>query len=137
MTEIERKRGYLERIWYIEEELNNIDLEAKQITADARGINAMEYSDMPSSHRITDLSDRMVMLEKRLNELRKGKAALIDEKYRIINVINSIQNPTYKRVLWEKYINKKCNEDIGNITGFGDRNIQKITRKALEKIAIK
>lgn len=136
LTEIERKRAYLEKIWYIEEELSNIDLEAKQITADARGIKAMEYNDMPSSHKITDLSDRMVMLEKRLNELRKGKAALIDEKYRIINTINSIQNPTYRRVLWEKYINKKRNEDIGNITGFGDRNIQKITRKALDKIAI-
>lgn len=136
MTEIERKRAYLERIWYIEEELNNIDLEAKQITADVRGISAMEYSDMPSAHKITDLSDKMVMLGERMNELRKGKATLIGEKYRVINAINSIQNPTYKRVLWEKYINKKSNVEIGSQLGYGEENIKKKVRKALDEITV-
>lgn len=136
MTEIERKRAYLEKIWYIEEELSNIDLEAKHITADARGISAMEYSDMPSAHKITDLSDKMVMLERRMNELRKGKALLIDEKYKIINAINSIQNPTYKRVLWEKYINNKKNDEIGSQLGYGDVNIKKIVRKAIDDIIV-
>lgn len=136
MTDTERKRAYLERVWYIEEELNNIDLEAKEITADARGINAMEYSDMPTAHKITDLSDKMVMLEKKMNKLRKDKAALIEEKYKIIGAISSIQNPTHKRVLWEKYINKKRNEDIGSQLGYGDVNIKKIVRKAIDEITV-
>lgn len=136
MTEIERKRAKLERLWYIEEELKNIDLEAKQIVADVRGIKAMEYSDMPSGHKITDLSDKMVMLETRLDELRKGKGILIGEKYRIIETINSIQDSKIKRILYEKYVNKKRNEEIGDLLGYSGERIKKTVRKALENIAI-
>lgn len=136
MTDIEKKRMKLERLWYIEEELNNIDLEAKQIIADVRGIKAMEYSDMPSGHKITDLSDKMVMLEKRLDELRKGKGSLIGEKYRIIEAINSVQDSKSKRILYEKYINKKRNEEIGDMMSYSCDRIKKVVRKALEEIAI-
>lgn len=133
---IESKRMALERLWSVDEELKNIDLEAKQIIADVRGIKAMEYSDMPSGHKQTDLSDKMVMLEKRLNELRKGKGVLIEEKYRIINAINTVKDPKHRRILYEKYINKKRNEDIGDMLGYSSEKIKKTVRKALEYITI-
>ena len=136
MTEIEKKRAYLENYWYIEEELNNIDLEASQIVADVRGIKAMEYSDMPRGHKKIDLSDKMVMLEARLDELRKGKGKLLEEKYRIIRAINSLQDAKQKRILYEKYVNRKRNKEIGDLLGYGGERIKKVVRKALEDITI-
>lgn len=136
MTEIEKKRAYLENYWNIEEELNNIDLEARQIVSDVRGIKGMEYSDMPRGHKKTDLSDKMVMLELRLDELRKGKRKLLEEKYRIIKAINSLQDAKQKRILYEKYVNKKRNEEIGDLLGYGGERIKKVVRKALEEITI-
>lgn len=136
MTEIEKKRAYLEKIWYIEEELSNIDLEAKQIIADVRGINAMEYSDMPKGYKKTDLSDKIVMLESRLESLKAKKAELIDKKYEIINAINSLSNTRYRNILLEKYVNKMNNEMLGDKLGYGERQIKRIVKNAISEINI-
>lgn len=136
MTEIEKKRAYLENYWYIEEELNNIDLEARQIVSDVRGIKAMEYSDMPGGHKKTDLSDKIVMLESRLESLKEKKAELIDKKYGIINVINSLSNTRDRNVLLEKYVNKMNNEMLGDKLGYGERQIKRIVKNAISEINI-
>lgn len=136
MTEIEKKRAYLENYWYIEEELNNIDLEARQIVSDVRGIKAMEYSDMPRGRKKTDLCDKIVMLESRLESLKEKKAELIDKKYGIINVINSLSNTRDRNVLLEKYVNKMNNEMLGDKLGYGERQIKRIVKNAISEINI-
>ena len=136
MTEIERKRTYLEKYWDIDNALKTNDYEIMEVIADVRGIGAMVYSDMPTAHKRTDLSDKIVMYENRMKKLSKEKNMLLNSKWEIINKINDISKPIYRRILYDKYIKGMKINEMSETIGYGERNIRKLTRQAIMSIDI-
>lgn len=136
MTDIERKRAYLENYWDIDNALKTNDYEIMEVIADVRGIGAMVYSDMPTANKLTDLSDKMVMYENRMKKLTEEKNMLLNSKWEIINKINDISKPVYRRILYDKYIKGMKINEMSETIGYGERNIRKLTRQAIMSIDI-
>lgn len=126
MTEIERKRNYLEQIWEIKEQVKEKRIDLMQTREDKASIKAFTCSDMPTSHEQSDLSKRYIKYDEKEKRLEKEIYNLLEKKENIINKINDIDNTEYKIVLKEYYINKRNRYQIAKIIGMSDRNMRRL-----------
>ena len=101
MTEKEKK-SYLGQYANIEAEIKSLEIDRNEINNEAERIKAMKYSDMPTAHKITDISDTIVRITDQQNKIDKLILELMTEKAIILDSTNSISD-THAR-LAVKYV---------------------------------
>ena len=131
MNSLEEKRKYLRNYGLISYELDINKKKENEIINDITGIKSMVYSDMPKSNKKTDLSDRMIELEKGMNKLRCEKARLLREKWKIINSIDNLRNSREKAALRDMYINALTIHEIAKKRSYSIAQVNRDLKNAV------
>ena len=99
--------------------------------------NSTDGVKIQSSAKPNHMEDLIVRLLDMINNYEKDILRLIQLKTEIRNVIENIDNPRYKLILTERYINFKRWEDIAADNNYSWQWVHKMHKKVLEKLAIK
>ena len=106
-------------------------MQEKELRAELESAKAIEYDDMPKTHRKVDLSDSIVLLEKIKDKYEKTKEIAAIKKYEIWLTIAEMKEPKERDVLFLKYIKDKDWDTIAKFIGYGVKQTQRIHGSAL------
>lgn len=96
---------------------------------------ARSYERVNTSHR-GDLSDDMIKLEELIESWHKKNDSILDILHAIEAEIDSIDNPTERRLLRLRYIDGYSWEAIARIMGYSEQYIYTMHGHALKKIRV-
>lgn len=131
MTEIEKKKEYLNSYRNMLKELKSIEMQDKELRSELESAKAIKYDDMPKAHKKVDLSDSMVLLEKIKENYEKSKEKAEVIKYEIWLTIAVMKDPNERDVLFLKYIKNEEWTEIAKFIGYGVKQTQRIHGNAL------
>lgn len=130
---IKRKKIYLKR--YRKNKACILRLKNKLYILDSKLKNpkSPSYSSMPRGNLISteDILADKYDLEKRINKLTKKAENL---KFKILNEIDTIDDPRYCEILEAYFIECMDMEDIADRMGYGKRHIYKLYAIAIQKL---
>lgn len=107
--EVKEVKAWLSRAWKIDKEIDAL-LEAKRLEYQrCVATTAMFDGEVVSSTKNPHKFDRLAELEAKIN---RRVDALYMIKAEILNAITAVDNPTYRTLLIERYINFKTWEKI-------------------------
>lgn len=135
MTEIERKREYLEEYGKIYRKLLSLCCEKASLIASMQSAKAIEYSDMPKGNKQTDLSDYIVKLERLIEDIDNKKQELEYKRLDIEKYIYELDDRE-KQVLRMKYIELGQWKKIALKTGLNIRTVHRVHERSLKKLII-
>ena len=135
MTEIEKKRAYLEGYRRIYRKILSLQYKKASLIESVESAKAIEYSDMPKGHKHTDLSDFIVKLDELISEIDSKKQELEDKRLEIERCLVELDDRE-KQVIRRRYIELRRWEKIAKITGLNIRTVHRVHGRALNKIVI-
>ena len=139
--ENQSKKDYLSRYRWDLKRLDEIDKEITRCRLDALP-GAITYDAMPhGSGGTSDLSDYAAKLDGLIMLYRGLKQRILNELQEILEAIEAIEEPKYKVLLHERYINLRDGKfrdwlDIGDTMGFSEDYVKHLHGSALEALKI-
>lgn len=131
MTEIEKKKEYLNSYKLVTRKLVSLREQEKALRCELENPKAMEYSDMPKGNRKTDLSDKMVQLEKLEAKIKQKIEEIISLRTDIEDKVTDMEDGTESDIIRKRYIEFKEWEQICVEVGYGWSNTHRIHSSAL------
>lgn len=132
MTEIEKKKEYLKSYRNQCHKIRSLQEQKKGIIETMVSVKAQNYSDMPASSRISDLSDYMVKLEKIMLSIDNATAECMVIKIAIESAILKMKDGLESELLYKRYILFKSWELISVELGYERSQVYRIHGKALQ-----
>lgn len=120
----------------LKKEAEELRLQAEQLRAEARGLKAVVIDGMPNGGGVK--SDSIGNAVARLDEIERDYIGKYDEAlcelHRIERVIESLENPTERRLMRKRYIEDKSWEDICVELNYSWRQVHRTHAKILKKL---
>lgn len=129
MMNYEEKRKYLESFAYLDLEIEIKLCEKKKWLDRALKITQSESEDIPVSTCTNRIINKVIELERNIDELIDR---VIDRRNFIVERIERLDDMVLKQILFEKYINSKSMEQIGEEMGYCEKQISRKHKKAIE-----
>ena len=85
----------------------------------------------PKPDRICNITAMLMDAEA---ECLKDIARLVEVQREIESLINSLERPAHRYILYERYVNLKCWDEIAEDSGYNLRHVYKLHGGALSKI---
>ena len=133
----EKKKEYLNRYKNAVRKYNSLQEQEQQLRTEMRGPRAIEYTDMPKTHKQIDLSDEIVRIERILNKIEDQKKEMQEIRLEIEEKIVDIEDGMQSRVLYLRYIRFMKWEDICVEIGYSWRQVHRAHSQALKNLNIK
>lgn len=131
---VEEKKQFLigfKRMFFKLESLK----EQKKVTRERmESAKAIEYSDMPKSHRKTDLSDCIVQLEEQEERINNQIAEIFKRQVTITDAIMRLEDGLESDIMNKHYIQFIGWEEIGKELGYSRTHILRLHGHALQHI---
>ena len=131
-----KAKEYLQRLQRLDTMINQKIQELSDLRATSKQIGGMDYSknrvqtnacgDAP----FTDTVLRIIELE---HEINREIDAFVDEKHRIINQIQSLQNSKYIDILYQRYVKFKRLEQIAIDMNYTYQYARELHGRALQE----
>lgn len=135
--EINFKKEYLKayKKMVLKEQRLQEDLQA--IRASSMFVKAIEYSDMPKGNNNNkDLSDFMVAMEEKIEELKEQYFNTVLKKLEIKKTIREMNNKKLQEILELQYVEFLSLEEAAERLGYSYRHAKRINQEALKKINV-
>ena len=127
-------REFLRRTIKIKKEIDELENRIKEVRASYMAPRAIQYDDMPKSHRPTDLSDYYARVEIYVNMLLEKEKELIGTHADIVMTVDRIEDPDERRVLMLRYIDGKSWIAIAHAIPCSERAVYYIHGRALRHL---
>lgn len=132
MTEIEKKKEYLNSYKMVTRKLVSLREQEKALRCELKNPKAIEYSDMPKGNKQSDLSDKMVQLEKLEDKIKHKIEEIILLRTDIEDKVTDMEDGAESDILRKRYIEFKEWEQICIEIGYGWTNTHRIHSSALK-----
>ena len=119
-------KGYKETIT----RMDNLNMQIEELRMAQYG-TAIQYSDMPKAHNITDLSDYAAKVDKLYREWDAERNCALLQLEVIVNVIQKIKSEEEKNILIMRYIKRLKWEDMLNPLNMSWMTMHRLHSKAL------
>lgn len=131
MTENEIKKEYLKSYKKLCDKLKSLDEQLQSLQEVEQSAKAPRLSDMPKSHRQTDLSDIMVKIEAIYTKIIRLRAECLERKLEIENRIADMEDGIEADILRKRYLEFKPWEQICVEIGYSWRQTHYLHSRAL------
>lgn len=126
-------KEYLSQVYKIDQRIDSKLEQITQLHALATKATSV-ISDVPPSgtrnvHRLEDIIAKIDLLERSID---RDIDQLLDLKEEVMSVISKIENPEYRTVLEQRYLNCRKFEDIAAVMGYSLDYCFALHRKALQ-----
>ena len=125
-------KEYLNRVRKQNYILKQTERELAEIRADIQTIRASSLSEHVSGSKNSDTADKYIRLEKYMEKVNAEWDKLIDMRNEAKAMISMLSDETQQAVLYARYINGECWEQIAVDMGFSLRNTFYVHGKALQ-----
>lgn len=127
-------KEYMRQYYDLTKEVEMLDREIADLTAEIESTNE-RLDGMPKGGQIADKTGSLaVKLADKTSELMDMRTAAWNKRLEIVNMIHSIQRMPYARVLYLRYIQMQCFEQIAVDMGYGYRHVTRLHGQALQKV---
>lgn len=135
----EDKKRYLDMYRHYVSRMNNYQTEIDFINS-LYGLSSPEISDMPKAHNQSDLSDRVIKIDKEtkkfINKLRKEEEIAATKAREVLTVINTVQDETDRRILIARHIQLMNMKDIMKAEGYSRSGLIKRYKRAVNSVQL-
>lgn len=132
MTEIEKKKAYLNSYKKKVRKLVSLREQEKAFRIGLENPKAIEYNDMPSSNSQSDLSDNMVSLERLEEKIQQKIDEIIVIRTDIEDKVTDMEDGTESDIIRKRYIEFKDWTVICVEIGYSWKQTHRIHSNALE-----
>ena len=132
MTEIEKKKEYLNSYKKKVRKLVSLRNQEKALRIELENPKAIKYNDMPSSNISTDLSDKMVTLERLQDKIQQKIEEIIILKTDIEDKVTDMEDGIESDIIRKRYIEFKDWTVICVEIGYSWKQTHRIHSNALE-----
>lgn len=133
MNQNEKAKEYLNKYKRATRKLESLKLQQEGIKATIQDIS-VSYSDMPTTHKKTDLSDDVVKLEGIQKKIQKQKEDMVNIRIDIEKSIMRLSNGDECLVLYYRYIHFETWEKICTLIDYEWAQMHRLHAKALRHI---
>lgn len=135
----EDKKRYLDMYRHYVSRMNNYQTEIDFINS-LYGLSSPEISDMPKAHNQSDLSDRVIKIDKEtkkfINKLRREEEIAATKAREVLTVINTVQDETDRRILIARHIQLMNMKDIMKAEGYSRSGLIKRYKRAVNSVQL-
>lgn len=135
----EDKKRYLDMYRHYVSRMNNYQTEIDFINS-LYGLSSPGISDMPKAHNQSDLSDRVIKIDKEtkkfINKLRKEEEIAATKAREVLTVINTVKDETDRRILIARHIQLMNMKDIMKAEGYSRSGLTKRYKRAVNSVQL-
>lgn len=125
-------KEWLNRMQYMNEEIDALKRTLETIVADMGGVSKYDQDFRANNPRASE--EKLLRYSQVRAELEKKENNLAYENRRTGEIIEKLNNPRYKALLRDKYINNLSWKQISRLKHYSETRIYELHRLALEEI---